>query len=165
MSNINLERSGKITHLRVHSTLEQEEKVVKRALLDGRHSANVKQEIVAKVLDLNQSSISRMENPEDDLHLSAAQLSLLHLDPFTAPVADEVMMAMGARFNLADAQTDGDFLDEFFELTSVDGKLSEIIKGGVQAHEHNKIMKLASHLQDIASRLILEVEKARDQKH
>jgi len=145
----------------MHSqSIKSEEKTVKHALFNGMRTQSVKQEIVAQVLGVNQSSVSRMVNPEEDLHLSVAGLSMLHKDPFTAAVADDVIESIAARF-VSTADADGDFLDEFFELTSIDGNLSNIIKDGVQHHEHKKILKLASRLEDIAGRLRSEVNKAK----
>jgi len=139
-------------------TRESEHKAVKRSFYEGMRNNQVKQDIVASVLDMNQSSVSRMVNPEEYAQLSVGELSMLHKDPFPAVIADHVLSSIGGRFNVESSNVDGSLLDEFLELTSIDGKLATILEDGVQKHEHSKILKLADRLEDIAMRLRTEVQ-------
>lgn len=145
-------------------TRESEEKLVKHALYDAARNHAVKQEILASTLGVNQSTVSRMMNPVEDHHLTVASLSLLHKDPFTAPVAADVLEAIGARFHMTETKADGDLIDEFLELTAESGKLAQILQDGVQKNEHGKILKIADRLEDMAQQIRAEVNRASSEK-
>lgn len=146
--------------LSMHTTLEEEQTVVKRALYDGMRDAKVKQEIVAKVLGLNQSSVSRMTNPNEELQLSVAHLLLLVKDPFTQPVAEAVIAALGAMFLTPDPTADGSLMDELLDLTKADGRLAGIVSDGIEKHEVKEVRALAANLRTISDRLYAEVMEA-----
>lgn len=157
MLHIELTESKQEKHMNT-VTKDGEHKAVKRAFYEGMRNNQVKQDIVASVLNLNQSSISRMVNPDEYAQLSVGELSVLHKDPFTAVIADHVLSSIGGHFYAVSSEVDGSLLDEFLELTSIDGKLATILEDGVQQHEHAKILKLADRLEDIAMRLRTELQ-------
>ena len=146
--------------MHTETTVESESKLVKHALATSMREHRVKQEILAQVLGIDQSNISRLTNPNEYSDLEVGQLSVMHKDPFTAPVAADILEAIGAGFH-ADAPADGDLMDEFIELTSIDGKFASIIKDGVQKHEHKKLLQVAQRCEEIAKRIRSEVKRAK----
>ena len=157
---INLSRQPK-PMISMHVTVDSEQKVVKHALYNALRVHGVKQEIIANTLEVHQSTVSRMINPHEEQHLSVAQLSVLHNDPFTAPVADEILQSIGARFNVIEAEGNGSLLDELLAVTQANGTLAQILADGVQPHEHDHLMKLAAQFEDIANHIRTEVKAAK----
>lgn len=146
------------TAMTIEVTKSTEEKLVKHSFYDGARTNAVKQEVIARVLGVNQSSVSRMMNPEEALHLSVADLSLLHRDPFTRPIAEVIIESIGASFHPEAKDADGSFIDDLLSLTTANGKLAEIIEGGVEENEIQKLQKLAAQIDGFLLHLRTEID-------
>lgn len=146
--------------------LRAEENLIKHTLYDSFTRHAVKQQVIASVLQINQSTVSRMTNPAaDTANLSVADLSLLHQNKFTAPIADDILESIGGRFHDTPvAEPDGSLFNELVDLSRINGRLATIIQDGVQKNELNDLIAMAATLEDLAKQIRSEVAKAKEGK-
>ena len=154
------------TAMTIEVTKSTEEKLVKHSFYDGARTNAVKQEVIARVLGVNQSSVSRMMNPEEAPAPFCCRSLLLHRDPFTRPIAEVIIESIGASFHPEAKDADGLFIDDLLSLTTANGKLAEIIEGSGR-NEIQKLQKLAAQIDGFLLHLRTEIDalKRRRNEH
>ncbi len=139
---------------------QEDANLVKFHLFEAIRARRIKQEVIARILDVNQSTVSRMTSPDNDINIAVYQLKLLYDNEFTRGIAEEMLQSIGGRFTEFELDpTDGNLLDEFLEATNENGKFAEIMKDGVQKSEHKKLLQIANNFEKLASHIRAEVSK------
>lgn len=115
----------------VSTTLQVVKDAAQNAMMDN----GIKQESVADVLGMTQSSISKMMNYTGEQHLAVGHLPVLFNDPSTQPVAMAVMLAignlMGLEFDVRATldETNGSIDDELLRIDVLQARIIELRNG------------------------------------
>lgn len=127
---------------------------VKRAFRESLINEKIKQEVVANLLEVNQSTIQRYTDPDSTLDLPVGALPIMHNDERLRPVAEAILAAIGARFvtfwNFAGL--DGSIEDEILMMVELEGALAEVRKKDLK-----KAQRIINRMKYVIERMEAEV--------
>lgn len=112
--------------------------VVKDAAQNAMMDNGIKQETVADILGMTQSSVSKMVNYTGEQHLAAGHLSVLMNEPATKPIAMAVMIAIGGMCGMdideraAAVDVNGSIDDELLNIDVLQARIIELRSGDMR---------------------------------
>lgn len=129
---------------------------VKRAFREALVNEKIKQEVVANLFEVNQSTIQRYTDPDSTLDLPAGALPVMHRDERLRPVAEAIMATIGARFVSFGKLNglDGSIDDEILMMVELEGALAEVRKKDMK-----KAQRIISRMKYVIERMEAEIEQ------
>ena len=134
--------------------------VVKDAAQTAMMDNGTKQETVADVLGMTQSSVSKMMNYTGEQHFAIGHLPVMFNDPHTKPVAMAVMIAIGGMMGLSFEQdvpagpTNGSIDDELLQIDVLQARIIEL-RGG----DMRKVLALCQEIKQQINMIEHEANK------
>lgn len=135
-------------------------KAVKDAAQTAVLDAGVKQEVMADVLGMTQSSVSKMLNYTGEQHLAVGHIPVLFADPYTRPVAMAVLIKVAGDCNVAintlpDAGAANGSIDD--ELLAIDMLHARII--ALRGGDMRKVLSVCQEVREQIGIIELEANK------
>jgi len=137
--------------------------VVKDAAQNAMMENGIKQEAVADVLGMTQSSVSKMCNYTGEQHFAVGHLPALFSDKITRPVAFAVMLAIATPMGLQIEQTvepgdtNGMIDDELLNIDVLQARIIQLRSG--DARDMRKVLAICQEIKHEVNKIEMEANK------